>query len=93
MLQVSHSQQLEATEDLIRPPSPGFRLTLISRCFFGLLNSTYQYFDTLGLDLWLVRALAESGCIRLLLYPQQLEIFFRLAVPHFSTEVYTSALG
>ena len=43
-------------------------------CFF----SSYRHFETLRVDLRFVRAFAESGCISLLLYPQQLVILFRL---------------
>ena len=50
-------------------------------------NSKFcRYFDTLPLDFPLGRAIAESGRISLLLCPQKLVIFFRLAVRGFSTE-------
>ena len=53
-------------------------------------NKFCQYFDTLLLNLRLVHALAETECIRVLLYPQQLAILFKLAVPQFSKEVYSA---
>lgn len=48
-------------------------------------NNFRQYFDTLLMNFRLVHAFAESGCIRVLLYPQQLVILFKLSVPQFAT--------
>ena len=61
----THEHNINTTAYLIQPPSPGFRVTLISGNFFGAVKYTDRYFDTLRLDLRLVRALAESGCISL----------------------------
>ena len=51
-----------------------------------------RYFDMLRLDLRLVHALTESGCISFVFHPQQLVTMLRLAFRIFSTEVYTSIL-
>ena len=57
-------------------------MTLISTCVFGCVfcSKSHRFFDALRLDLRLVRALAQSGCISLVFHPQQLLIIFRLAV-------------
>lgn len=49
-----------ATEDIFHPTSPGFEVTLISRC---LGDKFHRYIDSLPLDPQLIRAclLAESG--------------------------------
>ena len=78
------SSTYEATENLFYPPSPGFRVTLISRCFIGTVHSTL---NTMRLDLRLVRALSESTSV--VFQPKQLVILFRLAVRAFSAEAYT----
>ena len=77
--------------DIIHSLSPGFRVTQSLDVFFRN-TKLHRYFDTLRLHLRLVRAFAESRCISLLFYPQQLAILFRLAVPHFSTGAYTLTL-
>ena len=56
----THEHNINTTAYLIQPPSPGFRVTLISGSFFGAVKYTDRYFDTLRLDLRLVRALARE---------------------------------
>ena len=49
------------------------------------------YYDTMCVDLQLVRTFAESGCIMVVVsHPQQHVVLFTLAVRVFSTETYTS---
>lgn len=93
---------IRATDDLIHPPSPVFRVTLfVSICWRVVYRrgKFLRYYNTLHLDLRLVlaRALPESGCIisyhislSKVFHPQQDVIVFRLPVRAFSTEAYTS---
>ena len=46
--------QLKATGDLIHPPSPGFRVTLISRCFIGKENSVASSTPCVWISGWFV---------------------------------------
>ena len=55
--------------------------------YFGC-SQTRRNFDTLRLDLRLVRALAENGCVSLVLHLQELVILSRLAVPAFSLHLH-----
>ena len=60
---------------LSAPLSPGFRVTLNSRYSFGAVSyQVHRYFDMPHLDLRLVRALAESGCVSLMFPLHQLVI-------------------
>ena len=94
LLQCTTNTYLRPRRTLIHPPSPGFRVTTGSLYLVHVFRNAkfYRYFDTLRLYLPLVRALAESGCINFMLYPQQFAIFFRLAVANLVTEPYTSNL-
>ena len=55
------STNLRPTEDVIQLPSPGFRVTLMSICF--RYSQSRSYFDTLHLDVRLVRAFSKSECM------------------------------
>ena len=59
---------------------------------FGRNGKFRDNFGTLRLDLRLIRAFADSGCIILVFHPQQFVILSRLAVRALSTEAYTSTL-
>ena len=55
-------QAIKATQDLIQPPSPGFRVTLTYTRYMCYRNKAIpRYFDTLRLHLQLVRVLQGAG--------------------------------
>ena len=87
-----HSPINNATEDLIHSPSPGFPVTLTPRYVFGEVNRA-AILDTVRLDLGLVRALTESGCVSLVFHLQPLVILSRSTVRAFSREACTRLWG
>ena len=86
-----NNKYLVLAEDNIHPSSPGFRVPAIF-FFSGAVNCAIIWHAAFGLSAGSC-LLAESEWFSLVSHLQQLLILLRLAVHHFSTEVYTSTLG
>ena len=73
-VQENSSQGVKATEDLIHTLSTGFRVTPISTFFFGTVHSAGIVTHCVWTFGWFALYVSESGCVRLMLYPQKVVI-------------------